>query len=314
MDPRMACLTVGDAGVALALEPTADPAVGLQDVELFTLGKYHDLCVARATTESHGGAIMYTEPVKSAVVTTRLAVQHCLEVLKRNDWAAESLRQLIMHQTSERTIDGAMQEINRTLGKEVVHRGNTVYNLAERGNCATNTHFLAVWENIQAGNIAAGRPRPVRRQRLGPERRLGPVHLRRPAAPPPPARRRATRPTATTHPETSQVIRLERPAADRRRRATSPAAADGAPRVRATSPCSPRRASSASSAGARSATRSNSCCTPASTTATSSASRPWRPSRRANSASTTTTRRTTRRAPCRTRRSRWTSCRAAPGR
>jgi amino acid adenylation domain-containing protein len=212
MDPRMACLTVGDAGVALALEPTADPAVGLQDVELFTLGKYHDLCVARATTESHGGAIMVTEPVKSAVVTTRLAVQHCLEVMKRNDWSPDSLRQLIMHQTSERTLDGAMQEINRVLGKVVVHRGNTVYNLAERGNCATNTHFLAVWENIQAGNIAPGDR--VLFAVSGSGLNVGtalytfddlPIRLRQPAP-----RKAAT----NGHPrrESCQVFRLEKPA------------------------------------------------------------------------------------------------------
>ena len=38
------------------------------------------------------------------------------------------------------------------------------------------------------GQHRAGRPRPVRRQRLGPQRRVGPLRLRRPAAPPPPAR------------------------------------------------------------------------------------------------------------------------------
>ena len=78
-----------------------------------------------------------------------------MEVMKRNRWTPDDLRHLIMHQTSERTLD-AVQEINRILGKEVLHRGNTIYNLAERGNCPTNTHFLAVWENIQAGNIVPG--------------------------------------------------------------------------------------------------------------------------------------------------------------
>jgi amino acid adenylation domain-containing protein len=155
-DPRMACLTLGDAGQAVLLERAPSPDVGFHDLELFTLGKYHPLCVAKLTHEPHGGAIMYTDPVKSAVVTTKLAVQHCLEVLDRNQWTPESVRHLVMHQTSERTLDGAAQEINRVLGKAAVDRRNTVYNLAERGNCATNTHLLATWENIQSGRIHAG--------------------------------------------------------------------------------------------------------------------------------------------------------------
>jgi amino acid adenylation domain-containing protein len=156
MDARMACLTLGDAGQAILLERSPRPDVGLHDLELFTLGRYHELCVAKLTREPHGGAIMYTDPVKSAVVTTRLAVQHCLEVLERNRWTPESVRHLVMHQTSERTLDGAVQEINRVLGKSAVDRRNTVYNLAERGNVATNTHLLATWENIHAGKVRAG--------------------------------------------------------------------------------------------------------------------------------------------------------------
>ncbi|MFO0876009.1 MAG: amino acid adenylation domain-containing protein [Gemmataceae bacterium] len=156
MDSRMACLTLGDAGQAILLERAPRADVGFHDMELFTLGRYHPLCVAKVSRDSHGGAIMHTDPVKSAVVTTKLAVGHCLEVLQRNRWTPESVRQLIMHQTSERTLDGAVQEINRVLGKTVVDRRNTVYNLAERGNCATNTHMLATWENIQSGRIQPG--------------------------------------------------------------------------------------------------------------------------------------------------------------
>jgi 3-oxoacyl-[acyl-carrier-protein] synthase III len=156
MDTRMACLTLGDAGQAILLERAPHTEVGFHAIELFTVGKYHPLCVARVTRESQGGAIMHTDPVKSAVVTTKLAVQHCLEVLSRQNWTPESVRHLVMHQTSERTLDGAVQEINRVLGKQAVDRRNTIYNLAERGNCATNTHLLAVRENIDAGKIHEG--------------------------------------------------------------------------------------------------------------------------------------------------------------
>ncbi len=61
-----------------------------------------------------------------------------------------------MHQTSEMTLDGAIREINRAMGKQAVQRNNTVFHLAKRGNTATNSHFLAVRENMEAGKIAQG--------------------------------------------------------------------------------------------------------------------------------------------------------------
>ncbi len=130
--------------------------MGFQDIDLYTLGKYHPLCVAKMSTHPDGGAIMFTDPVKSAAVTIKEAVKHCLESLKRQRWPTESLRWLIMHQTSEMTLDGAVREINRASGKQVVQRDNTIFHLARRGNTATNSHFLAVRENIDAGNIGSG--------------------------------------------------------------------------------------------------------------------------------------------------------------
>jgi amino acid adenylation domain-containing protein len=156
MDPRMACLTLGDSGVAMILEQAPNPAVGFQEIDLYTLGKYHNLCVAKVSAHPEGGAIMYTDPVKSAAVTIKEAVKHSLEALNRHGWAPEALKWLIMHQTSEMTLDGAMREINRAVGKQMVHRANTVFHLARRGNTATNSHFLAVRENIEAGKITSG--------------------------------------------------------------------------------------------------------------------------------------------------------------
>ena len=141
-------------GHDLGAAPNA--GVGFQEIDLYTLGKYHDLCVAKASAHPDGGAIMFTDPVKSAAVTIKEAVRHCLEALGRNHWACGILKWLIMHQTSEVTLDGAMREINRAAGKQVARRGNTVFHLAQRGNTATNSHFLAVRENIDAGKIAAG--------------------------------------------------------------------------------------------------------------------------------------------------------------
>ena len=61
-----------------------------------------------------------------------------------------------MHQTSETTIDGAVREINKSFGRTVCDRKNTIYNLAERGNNATNSHFVALRDAIDAGVVRPG--------------------------------------------------------------------------------------------------------------------------------------------------------------
>jgi len=156
VDPRLACLTLGDSGVALLLESSDAPGAGFEKLDMMTLGAHSDLCVARATDRPHGGAIMFTDAVRASAVTIQQAVRHALETLNERKWPLESIAQLIMHQTSETTLDGAVREINRVAGREVCHRGNTAYNLAELGNTATNTHMLALAAAIREGQIKAG--------------------------------------------------------------------------------------------------------------------------------------------------------------
>ncbi len=157
LDPRVACLTLGDSGVAIVLESARGKGVGFQELDLYTLGKYSDLCVAKATDRSHGGAIMLTDSIQGAAVSIEQAVGHALRALKRCGWAADSLDQIIMHQTSETTLDGAVGQINRSLGRTVCDRRNTIYDLAERGNTATNSHFIALRDAIDTGRIRSAR-------------------------------------------------------------------------------------------------------------------------------------------------------------
>ena len=90
-----------------------------------TLGAHSDLCVARATDRAHGGAIMFTDAVRASAITIQEAVRHAIETLQKHNWVPDSIDQLIMHQTSETTLDGAVAEINRVAGRKVCHRGNT---------------------------------------------------------------------------------------------------------------------------------------------------------------------------------------------
>jgi 3-oxoacyl-[acyl-carrier-protein] synthase III len=99
---------------------------------------------------------MYTDPVTSAAVTIKQAVRHALDVLGRRGWQPEDIHSLILHQTSETTLDGAIKEVNHVLGKTVCTKDNTVSNLAQRGNTATTSHFVALWDRLGQERVAPG--------------------------------------------------------------------------------------------------------------------------------------------------------------
>ncbi|HXA13837.1 MAG TPA: 3-oxoacyl-[acyl-carrier-protein] synthase III C-terminal domain-containing protein [Opitutaceae bacterium] len=156
MDSRLACLTVGDAGAALILEPSADPALGFLDSEIFTLGDYSSYCVARMTDQEHGGAIMFTDAIKMAGVSIKAGVKHAAEVQQRNGWAPDGFDHLIMHQTSEVTLNDSAREINSHFGREICRGDNTICNLGQRGNTASTSHFVALADHILNGRIRSG--------------------------------------------------------------------------------------------------------------------------------------------------------------
>jgi 3-oxoacyl-[acyl-carrier-protein] synthase III len=155
LDPRLACLTLGDAGAAVIVELT-EADCGFETLDLYTSGRHHDLCVAKATDQTHGGAIMLTDAIKASAVTLDHSVAHAHRVLQDHRWNPDDVQHLIMHQTSSTTLDGAIEELNRHFGRTVSHRENTVNNLARRGNTASTTHWVAVMDLIRQGRIRSG--------------------------------------------------------------------------------------------------------------------------------------------------------------
>jgi len=156
LDSRLACLTVGDAGAAITLETAPDDHVGFQALDLYTLGRHSSLCIAQATNQTHGGALMHSDPIRQTAVALKQSVAHAAHVLGRNGWSPRDLEHLIMHQTSQTALKDAMREINATFQDSVCHAGNTIFNLAERGNTATTSHAVALWDSIQSGRIRSG--------------------------------------------------------------------------------------------------------------------------------------------------------------
>ena len=156
MDPRLACLTLGDAGAAIILERAPNDESGFHEIDMYTLGKYSSLCIAKATDQAHGGAIMLTDSIKSSAIAIKQAVLSSARVLRRSGRPAEGFQHVIMHQTSETALRGAVHEINRFYGKKICHEGNTIYGVAERGNTASTSHFVALMDNILNDRIRSG--------------------------------------------------------------------------------------------------------------------------------------------------------------
>jgi 3-oxoacyl-[acyl-carrier-protein] synthase III len=156
LDSRLACLTLGDAGAAMILEEAPDDGVGFHEIDLYTLGRYSSYCVAQATKQEHGGAIMVTDALKLSAVGIKQAVAHSVHILKRGGWSPDAVQHLIMHQTTERVLRDAVREINKHYARKVCHEGNVIVNLAERGNTATASHVVALMDNILNNRINAG--------------------------------------------------------------------------------------------------------------------------------------------------------------
>jgi 3-oxoacyl-[acyl-carrier-protein] synthase III len=156
MDPRMACLTVGDAGAAVILEGSSSKLVGFHDIDLATLGRYSSLCIGKLTDQPHGGATMAVDAIGVTSVTVRHLVPFVDTIMRRNNWRPDHCDHIIIHQTSEASLRDGMTTFNRIYGAQVTHRGNTIHNLRERGNTVSTTHFVALADNIQANRIQSG--------------------------------------------------------------------------------------------------------------------------------------------------------------
>ncbi len=155
-DPRLACLTLGDAAVAILLEqsPGGDP--GFEAMRLETLGRHSSLCIGKMTDRSHGGAIMLTDSAMLARVGIEESVTRTLGAIRRNGWFPEGFQHFIMHQTAKVAVDEVIRTFNRKSGCSLMHNRNTINNLKHRGNTATTTHFVALMDHIQSGRISSG--------------------------------------------------------------------------------------------------------------------------------------------------------------
>lgn len=155
-DARLACLTLGDAGAAVILERGPNGRVGFHDIDMATLGRYSSLCVAKASDGPDGGAIMLVDSIAATAVAVKRSVPYVAAVMKRHGWRPEHCDHIVMHQTSEASLHDAVVAVNRMFGHAAAHPGNVIANLAERGNTASTTHFVALGDHIRGNRIRSG--------------------------------------------------------------------------------------------------------------------------------------------------------------
>ncbi len=152
-DPQLACLTVGDAGVAFILEQTDTQNIGFHEIDLFTVAEHCDLCIGTYSREKHGGFVMYTDSIKIHSIAIGMTAEHVGKAVKGTPWENSTNHHYIMHQTGTRAIKTTRKMINDWVGKEVCSRENSIVNVIERGNGASTAHFVALWDKIRDRTI-----------------------------------------------------------------------------------------------------------------------------------------------------------------
>lgn len=156
LDPRIACLTLGDAGTAVLLTRADDERSGFEHIAIRTIGRYHSLCVAGPTEQPHGGAIMKTDMMALAAVGVREMVAHAHETLGRLGRSIADFDHFVPHQVSLLAIQAAIRRVNKVFGGSVLHERNVINNLATRGNTSTTTHIVALYDASLDGRIRSG--------------------------------------------------------------------------------------------------------------------------------------------------------------
>ena len=152
LSPQLASLTVGDAGVAVLLERAAVGAPGIEVVSFTTLAEHSRLCLAYPS-KSRPGATMYTKAQalqKMAIEDTPVLLE---EVLHDSGLNLADVDYVIPHQTSSRAIRKGLKALTERLGASP---GHIVDNLADYGNTASTSHFVALYRYLQEGRFKKG--------------------------------------------------------------------------------------------------------------------------------------------------------------
>jgi 3-oxoacyl-[acyl-carrier-protein] synthase-3 len=152
LSPQLASLTLGDAGIAAIVERAKEGARGIRVIAFTTLSEHSRLCVG-VPAKAGPGAAMYTKARTIHKVAMEDAPVLVADVLAELDLRLSDIDYAIPHQTSKRAIEKGAKELAERLGVEPKH---FVENVTERGNTASTTHFVALYEYLRKGRFEKG--------------------------------------------------------------------------------------------------------------------------------------------------------------
>jgi len=155
-DSRVPCLTLGDAGIAVIVEGTENPVCGFHGLELYTLGRHSDLCIAKVTDQAHGGAIMKTDMIKLAELSITAFMRHAAGMAFRLGWSPAMVDHVLPHQTSKVSLGAGSRDIKRAVAGRFDYENKVIDNVEHRGNTATTSHFVALKDCFLNGKVKSG--------------------------------------------------------------------------------------------------------------------------------------------------------------
>ncbi len=152
LSSQLASLTLGDAGAAVILERAPEGNPGITFAGFTTLAEHSRLCIG-IPAKAGPGAALFTK----ARAIHRVAIEDSppllADALEETGLSLADVDYVIPHQTSARAIRQGTREITARLG---MLPKSVVDNIAERGNTASTTHFVALYEYLEAGRFKPG--------------------------------------------------------------------------------------------------------------------------------------------------------------
>ena len=152
MQDLLASLTLSDSAVAMIVEESKSD-IGFTDLQLRTYGEHSHLCTGYPVPN---GPLMFTKSRELAIAASQYSAKHTVQTIHDNNWAEESIRYLIPHQTAEKVIHAGICLVNEKADQPLFDLDNTLINLKNRGNTSTTTHFVALMDKILDGSINKG--------------------------------------------------------------------------------------------------------------------------------------------------------------
>ena len=155
-DPRLACLTLGDAGAAVVIDATTSPDKGIMHFDIKTFPEYSDLCIAGPSQQKNGGIIMHTDSHKIARHGFQEAMAFFLKKVGDKSIKFDAHSIMIPHQISRRVGPRYLKKLRSHVRQNVLRLGQIIDNVGTVGNTASTAHFVALAAAISKKRINNG--------------------------------------------------------------------------------------------------------------------------------------------------------------